>query len=382
MSDAEAPVAAVSDAVRAGWLMAELRGRLRPGGPSPEIPHLDRADHMLPIPSERSPTEQVIETRRALAALAVALGVTVSASSSPATSYSDQLEDESKALDAARGASDDAAMLKAWNGVAELMYQWDAAFQDAFAGQSLDNARAYELGRALAETYWALDPDVPAGDSTGKLMPSSWEFLFGPERVGVIDERLRSLAPHYRPATAPAVSATVHAWASLAADGQLRALPGRSAVQASLAKQVAYWRELVVVGVDPETLLKPYAGLRFTKITPKIVRSFAAELIIGSVGLAGLVALALLAVKVQGAAGWKTVAAVAGVLGVTIGGVQAALKNATQSLLGRLRADLYTDLVTDAVTSLPPLTRKAKRSALGATQDRTVTAPLPAQIKG
>jgi hypothetical protein len=377
MSDANTPLAAVGDAVRAGWLMAELRGRLRPGGPSPEIPHLDRADHVLPLPSERTPTEQVIETRRALAALATALGVSVPPPSSGASSFLDQLEDACKALDGARGASDDAATLRAWNDVAELMYQWDAAFQDAVAGQSIDNARAYELGRALAEMYWGLDPGVRAADATGKSAPSSWEFLFGAERVGVIDERLRSLAPHYRSATAPAVSATIHAWASLVADGQLRARPDRSVVQTSLATQVGYWHELVVVGVDPETLLKPYAGLRFTRITPKIARSFAAELIIGTVGLAGLVALALLVVKVQGAAGWKTVAAVAGVLGVTIGGIQAALKNATQSLLMRLRADLYTDLITDAVTSLPPLTWKGKRASHEAKRARTVTSPLP-----
>ncbi len=97
----------------------------------------------------------------------------------------------------------------------------------------------------------------------------------------------------------------------------------------------------------------------------------------GTVGLAGLVALALLTLKVQGAVGWKTVATVAGVLGVTIGGVQAALKNATQSPLVRLRADLYTDLVAGAVTSLPPLPPKARRSSLKAAQARTVTSPLP-----
>ena len=202
MPDADTLNAAVSDAVRAGWLMAELRGRLRPGAPSPEIPHLDRADHVPPLPSERTPTEQVIETRRALAALATAVGVSVPPPSSGASSFLDQLEDASKALDGARGASDDAAAVKAWNDVAELMYQWDAAFQDAVAGQSIDNARAYELGRALAEMYWGLDPGVRAADATGKSAPSSWEFLFGAERVGVIDERLRSLAPHYRSASA------------------------------------------------------------------------------------------------------------------------------------------------------------------------------------
>ncbi len=35
----------VLDAVRAGWLMAELRGRLRPGCPPPQGAVLDRAGH-------------------------------------------------------------------------------------------------------------------------------------------------------------------------------------------------------------------------------------------------------------------------------------------------------------------------------------------------
>lgn len=380
MSGAVASSASMGEAVRAGWLMAELRGRLRPDGPAPTRLDFDRGSHALPLPSERSPTEQIIETRRVLVALAIALGVAVSPSALPATSsFANQLEDADKALQHACDASNAAAIQKAWDRVAELIYAWDAAFQDALAGQSLDHARGYELGRALAEMYWAVDPCAPAKDSAGKSVPSSWEFLFGPERVGVIDERLRSLAPHYRPTTTPAVSATVHAWAKLVGDAQLRALQDASEVQAALYKQVGYWRELVVVGVDPETLLKPYAGLGFTKITPKVVRSFAAEFVIGSFGLTGLVALAFMAVKVQGAAGWKTVAAVVGVLGVTVGGIQAALKNATQSLLGRLRADLYTDLVTDTVTSLPNLARKERRGVLRATEDRSVTAPLPSR---
>jgi hypothetical protein len=87
--------------------------------------------------------------------------------------------------------------------------------------------------------------------------------------------------------------------------------------------------------------------------------------------------LAFLVVKVQGASGWKTLAAVAGVLGVTIGGVQAALKNAAQSLLRRLRADVYTDLLTSEVTSLPPLSRRAKRAMRKAIRARRVTVPLP-----
>lgn len=132
--------------------------------------------------------------------------------------------------------------------------------------------------------------------------------------------------------------------------------------------------------MDPETLLKPYAVLRFTKITPKVLRTFAAEIAIGVVGLAGFIGLAIMTIKVQGFPGWKTIAAVVGVLGISVGGVQAALKNATQSLVGRLRADLYSDLVTTAISSLPPMGRGKRRAVRKAIRARTVTAALPGKI--
>jgi hypothetical protein len=127
-----------------------------------------------------------------------------------------------------------------------------------------------------------------------------------------------------------------------------------AAVERALRQQLTYWHELLVVDVDPETT-KPYAVLRFTKITPKVLRTFAAELVLAAVGLGGLVILAILTTQVQGLPGWKTFAAVVGVLGISIGGVQTSLKNATQSLIGRLHADLYSDLVTTAISSLRSL---------------------------
>lgn len=357
--------------------MAELRGRLRPAGPPPDGPDLNRAQHVLPLPSERSPAEQIIQARRVLAGLADNVGAVSSSTSTPTDTFAHQLHDASEALDDARRSTDATATATAWSRVAEVIYSWDAAFQDAFAGQSIDHARGYELGRALAETYWALDPDAPAPPGIGTPPPNTWEFLFGAERIDIIDERARSLAPHYHPATAPVVSATVHSWGVTAAQGQLRRQKTDSSAVGALRQQIGYWHELLVGGVDPETLLKPYASLRFTKITPKILRSFAAEAALGAIGIAGLIALAFLAVKVQGASGWKTLAAVAGVLGVTIGGVQAALKNGAQSLLRRLRADVYTDLVTSEITSVPPLNRSTKRAMRKAIGARQVTAPLP-----
>ncbi len=359
--------------------MAELRGRLRPGGPLPGGPDLDRAAHTLPLASERSGTEQMIQTRCVLADLATVFGTASSFASTPPKTFADELEDASKALARARRGCGTTTPGDAWDRVAEIIYSWDAAFQDVLAGQSIDHGRAYELGRALAETYWALDPDAPVSKDDGAPPPNTWEFLFGGERVQVIDERARSLAPHFHPVTTPVVSATVHAWAAAVGRGKLRKPKTASGATNSLRQQVSYWHELVVAGVDPETLLKPYASLRFTKITPRVLRSFATEAAIGTVGLAGLVGLAVLSVEVQGVPGWKTLAGVAGALGVTIGGVQAALKNGAQSLLRRLRADVYTDLVTAETTSLPPLGRWTKRAVQREVRKRRVTAPLPAR---
>ncbi len=56
-----------------------------------------------------------------------------------------------------------------------------------------------------------------------------------------------------------------------------------------------------------------------------------------------------------------------------------ALKNGAQSLLRRLRADVYTDLVTAETTSLPPLGRWTKRAVQREVRKRRVTAPLPAR---
>jgi len=43
--------------------------------------------------------------------------------------------------------------------------------------------------------------------------------------------------------------------------------------------------------------------------------------------------MAILTTQVHSIPGWKTLAAVVGVRGISIGGVQASLKNATQSLI-------------------------------------------------
>ena len=61
----------------------------------------------------------------------------------------------------------------AWNTLSNKPYRWDAAIQDRLALLPAQSA-AYQLGRGLAETFWALEPRIM--ESTD---PRSWELLLG-----------------------------------------------------------------------------------------------------------------------------------------------------------------------------------------------------------
>ena len=55
---------------------------------------------------------------------------------------------------------------RAWEDLAELLYHFDAHIQDRPRRSRRPKPAAYQLGRGLAETYWALDPtaaDIPTG---------------------------------------------------------------------------------------------------------------------------------------------------------------------------------------------------------------------------
>src|SRR5207244_6331990 len=70
----------VLSALRLGWAMSELRGRLRPGSKliqvTPQSGPL-RADHALPLGGERTVVEQLIEAEAVVSTLAQRLGLGV-----------------------------------------------------------------------------------------------------------------------------------------------------------------------------------------------------------------------------------------------------------------------------------------------------------------
>src|SRR5580692_6945681 len=70
----------VLSALRLGWSVAEMRGRIRPGGPPGDVGGMpDHIDHPLPLRIERGPAELRIEVHSVVADLARRLHIEDSA---------------------------------------------------------------------------------------------------------------------------------------------------------------------------------------------------------------------------------------------------------------------------------------------------------------
>src|SRR6202034_2393023 len=103
--------------------------------------------------------------------------------------------------------------------------------------------------------------------------------------------------------------------------------------------------ELLVIGQDPTTLVKPYSVFRSFKTTWKAIQAFIPQGLIVLASFGGMVLLAYLSSEGKSAAWLNSLLAIASVAGVTIAGAQAKLKNGAQALLSRIRDDTYTELI-------------------------------------
>jgi hypothetical protein len=406
--------------------MAEVRGRARAGGPGAEfVADMARGRWALPLASERSAAEREVESEHALAATAQQLSLdwpapsqtardAESSSGTPASNsdaekvaqripqkgpgwpelqrawtllrpqsvspppptFSAELGRLGKLLADQRKGGDPAAE-ETWRRLAQLLYRWDARIQDELLS-SPGQANAYELGRAVAEMYWALDLDAPARIQHGQdaqLNPVSWAFLFGDGRRGNISGLLGRLAPYFAPLTPAAVAGSVEVWGQVAASEEWRSADN---VRKILGEQTSNWYSLLVADLDPETMLKPYAGLRSWRIFKRAFQAFGLEMVTGTLGIAAIAGLVLLIAYAPHQPVLKGLVAVFGFLGVTGAGLQARLKATTQSMLARLSADLSTELVAEQITITPhaPRSINAQRTRRNAIESRTVTAPL------
>ena len=245
-----------------------------------------------------------------------------------------------------------AAARPPWADLAELMWQFDAHVQDRLAALSEHQAVGYQLGRGLADTYWALDPRQQEGSA-------SWGFLLGERRCDELSRLTGRLAAYMGEYTAPAIAGSLEVWKTVVSTPAWLGHPDQA--RAALYSQIRRWYELIILGQDPTTLIAPAAFIRDYRLLARAVKIFWPELAATLFGLAALVTLLFL-VNVPAASSWaKTLSGVLAIAGLSLAGLTGTLKNSAQALLKRLRQDAYTDLVAVAVQTAP---RPPNRSAL------------------
>lgn len=359
-------------ALRLGWYMAEVRGRNWPAGPRPpgnELPACDT--HSLPLRVERTAAEQRAEAQAVLAKLTGDLQVGTITIGSQGQSGAAVIEQQAGVLAAAEPGT--AAAVAAWNALSASIYELDADAQDTLAAQSDMRAAAYQLGRGLAEAYWALDPDASCAPPTAQ----SWTFLLGEQRCAELARLVGRLSGYFNPYCAPAVAGTLHLWQSVAGNPAWR-----KGAQDHLYEQLRRWYELLVLGQDPSTLIPPYALLKDWRAGLHTLRALWVQLVTALISIGLVIALITLILGGSANESLKAIFGVVGVVGLSAAGVQAGLKASAQGLLSRLRQDAYTDLVASAVAEAPrkPGARSAHQAVLAEVRKRTLTTVADAVV--
>ena len=255
---------------------------------------------------------------------------------------------------------------QAWEDLATLLWRFDSHIQDELTATAESLSVGYQLGRGLAETYWALDPVQETG-STG------WSFLLGQDRCAELSRLLGRLGAYMSPYTAPAVAGTIVIWQSVACTpGWRGAAP---AAQQALFQQTRRWYELIVLAQDPTTLIEPYRLMTNHRTAIRAFRLFWPQLVATVFGVGFLVTLLVLLGGSSRATLAKTLSGVLAGIGLSIAGLTGRLKTSAQAMLTRLRQDSYTDLVTLAVQTAPPPKKKSQLQQ--ALNQRTLTPATP-----
>jgi len=362
----------VVNALRLGWYVAEVRGRSRACGPRPpgdELP--SRGDHVLPLRIERTAPELRVEAQVILHKLAGDLGVDTVTDQDPAQSRTAVIGQQADALAAAEPQT--AAAAAAWKALAASLYQLDAHAQDTLTAESDLQAAAYQLGRGLAEMYWALDPDA----ACDPLTPECWTFLLGAHRCEELTRLAGRLSGYLNPYCPPAIAGTLRLWESVASDPEWR-----HGAQDHLYQQLRRWYELLVLGQDPSTLIAPYALLKNWQATMHALRALWVQLVTAAVSLVLVIALIALISNGSANALLKALLGVVGVVGLSAATVWARLKTTAQGVVARFRQDAYTDLVAVAIAEAPdkPGAREPRQVVIEEVRKRTLTTIAEATV--
>jgi len=360
-------------ALRMGWILAELRGRLDPD--CPHAPTVERKPPMLLLDAanERSEVERQIEATKVLSSLGnvdlLKIDITTLSGSGddkwgpiPAgkrlktpdmlrylvcrlsTATWPDIDPIHATLSSTEVTPDDLKTSKEvwWRRVDWFLWAWDEALQDQLAAGKFGTASAYQLGRGLSESYWALNPDLP--DERHQ-----WTFLLGEDRVRALGDLSQRLAPVFSQYTAPAVTASVVTWGGVAKS------PGDYVEPiTALERQVVIWRDLLVTGRDPLTLVKPSRLEAVARDPRPIIKAYRWELVAALVLAAGL-ALSVTYFQSQVRSVLTALAAV----GITASAIESWVKAKAQSVASRVGTAVDQSVVNEAVT-VAPLSTKPK----------------------
>lgn len=361
--------------MRLGWMMAETHGRYRLGD-DPRLRPMARTEshrHVLPLNIERSPAEQRIEAERVLTAVAAEQQCDLLAGkdlgfdatdlpNSMECKASDYMRSLAVQLRDARKENRGSETLRLLDEMDRLFYLWDCAIQDNLATGPYGRSSAYQLGRGIAETYWALNPEADASRD------DSWAHLLV-ERFNALAALLRRSAALLPELAAEALTATLEQWRGVAEDvtrqeessrsllpRMPRSTVDRGEATTVLGQQAGVWRDLLLSGSDPTRLVATdQTWLRARRLGP-LFKSFLPEivgLLLGLLLIGGAVLLVVLGEPLIPKALGATLAAVLGAFGVTSSSFFARTKAGGLELLERLRRKVKGDALIAAATYLP-----------------------------
>jgi hypothetical protein len=333
-------------AFRLGWAIAELRGRYRPARFGERAPGHEtvfaRNGFELPLAAERSAAEirkELVETVEDLCGV-------VDFSDDDAKPSWEKLKASLIGFEK-KGADREAL----WPEVAHEFYELDADIQDALVLPATQ-AAAYQLGRGLAETYWALNPES-AADAMG-----SWEFVFGPARCATLRRLAARLSGYITAEVLASIAGPLESWSALAFDATRRA---GAEVQAALFHQGLLWRDLIRGERSSQDLqLEGDAKVSATTNVWKDLKLYETAVVSLRVPLiGGLISIVLLAgggallASGSGSTFLTTIAGIFGALGLTSAGLYARAKTEVTSLLSNLNQTVEIERVHRAADLCP-----------------------------
>jgi hypothetical protein len=338
--------AAHVDATRLGWYIAEVRGRNRPNGPGEGIagqrhshPALSVAgqspEPALLLRAERSAPELRVAAQKVLIALAGKLDIDVNPQDG--SSYSNQVAQQADELATLRDKGSDAAQ-KAWYALAQLIFKFDVHIQDGLTVRSETQASGYQLGRAIAESYWALNP----GLSSESNDPAAWWVLFGEGRCQETVNLVKRLSAYMSPKTPSAMAGSLQVWRHIATDPAWRT---DANAYLGLQRQVRLWYDLITTAQDPMTFASPYMLARIF-LGARIIRLYWRRAMLFLVGVAALIALVSLLGSGTGGALVSVLLGTVAAVGVSAGSLGLSA--------GRLWEDVNADIAAIAITTAPP----------------------------